>query len=328
MPSLPNEFIPYADNTMNQNVFLPIQITSGNTNHANLFSPSPPFTSSYHASQVYASTLAFNRSRMANQTRRNMVSAVRMPQISGFVNSGFSPVLATPTMPNMYRHANVPTNNMVASQNGHDRGNRVMTSGQTIWNHSPTMPNMYHHVMVPTNNMVTSQNGHGRGNRVMTSGQTISNHSPTMPNMYHHAMVPTNNMVTSQNGHERVITSDPTINPPNVFNNQSGTFDPEPIDYTKVDTSNEVGENKYRTHSMPNENNGSFMCPKCHSLFDISPITSSAGMGLAHASNETNEEKEKGPCARPNKRCREENDQDVNGKARKIESEDKVPEEG
>ncbi|KAG2263163.1 hypothetical protein Bca52824_070242 [Brassica carinata] len=217
---------------------------------------------------------------MAYQTRSNMVSAVRMPQISRFVNPQFSPVLATPTIPNI--------------QNGHDGGKRVITSGQTIWNHSP---NVFGKV------------------------------PPTISSMYDHVMVPTNNMVTSQNGHERVITSDPTINPPNVFNNQWKNFYPEPIDYTKVDTSNEGGENKYRTHTIPNENYGSYMCPKCHSPFDISPIISATLMGLVHASNETNEENEKGPCARPKKRCRQENHQDVNGKARKIESEDNVPEE-
>uniref|UniRef100_M4DRI5 C2H2-type domain-containing protein n=1 Tax=Brassica campestris TaxID=3711 RepID=M4DRI5_BRACM len=245
---------------MTQNDFVPIQInrnetrtvvrstfvTSGNTNYANLFSPSPPFTSSYRASQVYSSTLTFNSSRMAYQPRNNMVSAVRMRQISGFVNPHFSPVLAT----------------------------------------------------------------------------------PTIPNMYHHATVPTNNMVTSQNGHERVITSDPTINPPNVFNNNRETFYPEPIDYTKVDTNDKGGENKYQTHGIPNENYGSYMCPKCHSQFDISPIISAARMGLVHSSNETkDQENEKGPCARTKKRYHEQSHPEVNGKARKIESEDKVPEE-
>ncbi|CAN6914671.1 unnamed protein product [Brassica oleracea] len=307
MPSLPNEFIPYTDNTMNQNDFVPIQInrnetrtvrstfvTSGNTNHANLFSPSPPFTSSYHASQVYSSTITFNSSRMAYQRRNNMISAVRMPQISGFVNPQFSPVLATPTIPNMYHHATVPTNNMVSSQNGHGRGNRVITSGQTIRNHSPNV---------------------------------FGNATPTISNLNDDVMVPTNNMVTSQNGHERVITSDPTINPPNVFNNQRETFYPEPIDCTKVDTSDEGGENKYQTHGIPNENYGSYMCPKCHSRFDISPIISAARMGLVHSSNETKEENEKGPCERTKKRYREQSHPEVNGKARKIESEDKVPEE-
>ncbi|CDY42764.1 BnaA03g47750D [Brassica napus] len=224
---------------MTQNDFVPIQInrnetrtvvrstfvTSGNTNYANLFSPSPPFTSSYRASQVYSSTLTFNSSRMAYQPRNNMVSAVRMRQISGFVNPHFSPPKC-------------------------------------------------------------------------------------------------------QNGHERVITSDPTINPPNVFNNNRETFYPEPIDYTKVDTNDKGGENKYQTHGIPNENHGSYMCPQCHSQFDISPIISAARMGLVHSSNETkDQENEKGPCARTKKRYREQSHPEVNGKARKIESEDKVPEE-
>ncbi|XP_056862774.1 uncharacterized protein LOC130510460 [Raphanus sativus] len=280
---------------------------------------------------------------MAYQRRSNMVSAVRMPQISGFVNPRFSPVFASPTIPNMYHHATVPTNNMVTSQNGHDRGQRVITSGQTDWNHSqnvfgkvtPTISNMYDHVMVPTNNMVTSQNGHDRGKRVITSGQTDWNHSPnvfgkvtpTISNMYDHVMVPTNNMVTSQNGQERVITSDPTIHPPNVFNNQWKTFYPEPIDYTKVDTSDNGGENKYRTQSIPNEKYGTYTCPKCHSPFDITPMISAARMELVHASNETSEDKEKGPSAETKKRSREQNHPDVNGKARKIESDDNVPEE-
>ncbi|CAN7081731.1 unnamed protein product [Brassica oleracea var. botrytis] len=285
---------------MNQNDFVPIQInrnetrtvrstfvTSGNTNHANLFSPSPPFTSSYHASQVFffLKPLALNQ---IEPPRNNMVSAVRMPQISGFVNPQFSPVLATPTIPNMYHHATVPTNNMVSSQNGHGRGNRVITSGQTIRNHSPNV---------------------------------FGNATPTISNLNDDVMVPTNNMVTSQNGHERVITSDPTINPPNVFNNQRETFYPEPIDYTKVDTSDEGGENKYQTHGVPNENFGSFMCPKCHSLFDISPKLSAA------RSNETKEENEKEPCASTKKRYSEQNHPDVICKARKIELEDKDPEE-
>uniref|UniRef100_A0A0D3DG69 Uncharacterized protein n=4 Tax=Brassica TaxID=3705 RepID=A0A0D3DG69_BRAOL len=69
------------------------------------------------------------------------------------------------------------------------------------------------------------------------------------------------------------------------------------------------------------------MCPKCHSRFDISPIISAARMGLVHSSNETKEENEKGPCERTKKRYREQSHPEVNGKARKIESEDKVPEE-
>ncbi|KAJ0229309.1 hypothetical protein HA466_0317570 [Hirschfeldia incana] len=307
MPSLPNEFIPYTDNTMNQNDFIPIQInrnvtqtvcstfvSSVNTNHANLFSPSPPFTSSFHASQVHSSTSTFNSSHIAYQTRRNMVSAVRMPQISRFVNPGFSPVLATPTIPNMYHHATVPTNNMATSQNGHDRGKHVITSGQTGWNHSPDV---------------------------------FGKVTPTISNMYDHNMVPTNNMVTSQNFHEHVITSDPTIHPPNGFNNQWKTVYPEPIDYTKVDTSDDGGENKYQTQSIPNEKYGTFTCPKCHSLFDITPTILAAHMGLVHASNETSEDNEKGPGAKTKKRSREQNHPDVNGKARKIKSEDNVPEE-
>ncbi|CAH8317397.1 unnamed protein product [Eruca vesicaria subsp. sativa] len=167
-----------------------------------------------------------------------------MPQISQFVNHQFSPVLASPTIPKMYHHATLPTNNMVTSQNVHDCGKRFINYGQNIWNHSP---------------------------------DDFCKVTPTISNMYDHGLVLTNNMVTSQNSHERIITSDPTIHPPNNFNNQWETFYPEPINYTQVGTSNGDGESKYQTHSLPNGNYA-------------------AHMGLVDARSETNEEKEKGPC--------------------------------
>ncbi|CAH8390345.1 unnamed protein product [Eruca vesicaria subsp. sativa] len=101
---------------------------------------------------------------MVYQTRSKVVSTMRTPQISQFVNPQFSPFLASPTIPNMYHHATLPTNNMVTSQNAHDRGKRFINYGQPIWNHSPdafckftpTISNMYNHGMVLSNIIVTS----------------------------------------------------------------------------------------------------------------------------------------------------------------------------
>lgn len=271
MSSIPNEFNPYGDCPINHGDFVPIQmnpssrnhhskmvpsmfLTSNNKNHANLYS-SPALTSS-HVSQISSSSLRVNNTtRVAFQTRSNMISPFSMPctaQISGFVN--FSQVSITHTITNRY-HAIIPTNNMVIVQNDNDHVKRVMLSYPPILNSTVHPPNGF------------------------------DDHYETFtPKPIDFFCQPLDRFSSSpKHLHEQYVHKDGR---PVKYIHKPAEVLEEIHDY--IDYEKDGGW----IYSLPYEKDSSFICLKCNRLFDTSQILA-AHTKLIHSKNETNDGRKK-----------------------------------
>lgn len=283
MTSIPNDFNLSGDYTMKDGGFVPIQInpnhqskrvpsvlvtsnnTSNNTNHT-FFS-----LASSHHSQISSSYSRINHSHMVYQMRSSMASSFNMPcPAQSSTSITFSQVSITQTITKRYTSI-IPTNNSVTIQNDNERVKRVMTSDPTIRSSTPHLPNIFDKhfetfTPKPIDYFCSQQESpyHQHLERFSSS-----------PKHHNNPYVPRGAPLVKR-----------FYKPVEVLKG-----DRDYIDYNKYERSEE-GESAGWIHKLPYEQEASFICLKCNTLFHTSQILV-AHVGLVHCKDEVTEGRKK-----------------------------------
>ncbi|XP_019084083.1 PREDICTED: uncharacterized protein LOC104792733 [Camelina sativa] len=264
MSSIPNNFNFLGDDTNNHS-FFPIQmnqnskmvrsmfISSDHTNHGNLFSSSPSFTS-FQNSHVSSSSFGFQNPYVKN----HMMSDNYFPINN---HSHLTRVSFTQTITNRYT-AIIPTNTLDNAQYGIALAKRAMNSETNIWNRTFSSPITFErkceilnpkplNVIYPRQDSAYSQHldmfslssKHNHDQHILQDGRSLKN----------------------------------ILNPINRFEKTT-------------EKSDDNNQDDGRTHSLPYEKYGPYTCPKCNGVFDTSQKF--AAHMSSHYKTETTEERE------------------------------------